>query len=170
MELLLNLLNDPNPSLLGQVLAAVGAALAIFMSGIGSARGCGLVGKTAAGIITEEPEKFGKALILQLLPGTQGLYGFVFGFLVFFLKIAGADGVTAGQGMFLIFASLPVAIVGYRSALYQGQVSAAGLQILAKNPDHNTKGILLAVIVETYAILGLVGSMLMFFIAYPIPR
>ncbi len=50
----------------------MGVALAAIMPGIGSARGVGLVGEAASGLITEEPEKFGKALILQLLPGTQG--------------------------------------------------------------------------------------------------
>ncbi len=165
MEYFLDLMRETNPNILGTILATLGAAIAVFLGGIGSARGCGLVGKTATGIITEEPEKFGKALILQLLPGTQGLYGFVYGFMVMFLKMGA--GVTPAQGVFLIFAALPVGIVGYRSALYQAQVSASGLQILAKNPDHNTKGILLAVIVETYAILGLVASMLLFFVAYP---
>lgn len=148
----------------GSVLAALGAVIAVFASGIGSARGCGLVGKTATGIITEEPEKFGKALILQLLPGTQGLYGFIIGFLIAF-KIA--DGLTAAQGMYLALTALPVGIVGYRSALYQGQVSAAGLQILAKNPDQNTKGIIFAAIVETYAILGFVASIIMLFVTFP---
>lgn len=147
----------------GTIFAAFGAALAVFLSGVGSSRGCGLVGKTAAGIITEEPEKFGKALILQLLPGTQGLYGFIIGFLIL-LKIA--DNLTTAQGLYLLATSLPVAIVGYRSALYQGQVAAAGLQILAKNPDQNTKGIIFAAIVETYAILGFVASIIMLFVTY----
>ena len=67
----------------GLVFAALGAALAVGLSGIGSAKGVGIVGEAATGLVTEEPEKFGKALVLQLLPGTQGLYGFVIGFLIF---------------------------------------------------------------------------------------
>jgi V/A-type H+-transporting ATPase subunit K len=63
--------------------------------------------------------------------------------------------------------ALPVALVGYRSALYQGEVAAAGLQILAKNPSQNTKGIILSAIVETYAILGFVASIIMLFVSYP---
>lgn len=148
----------------GIVFAALGAATAVFLSGIGSARGCGLVGKTAAGVIVEEPEKFGKALILQLLPGTQGLYGFIIGFLIA-LQIG--SGVNLYQGFYLFFASLPVGICGYRSALYQAEVSASGLQILAKNPDQTTKGIIFAAIVETYAILGFVASIIMLFVTYP---
>ena len=57
-------------------------ALAVILPGIGSAKGVGIVGEAVAGLTTEEPEKFGKGLILQLLPGTQGLYGFVIGLMV----------------------------------------------------------------------------------------
>ncbi len=148
----------------GVIFTTIGAVIAIFLAGIGSARGCGLVGKTATGIITEEPEKFGKALILQLLPGTQGLYGFIIGFLIA-LKLT-TDTISTAQGLYLMFAALPVAIVGYKSALLQAEVATAGLQILAKNPDQNTKGIIMAAIVETYAILGFVASIIMVFVTY----
>lgn len=148
----------------GILLAAAASAIAVFCAGIGSAQGCGLVGRTAAGLVTEEPEKFGKALILQLLPGTQGLYGFIIGFLIMMKMSAG---VTAAQGLYLVFAALPVGIVGWRSALYQGWVAAAGIQILAKNPEQSTKGIILSAIVETYAILGFVWSIILLFVTYP---
>ncbi len=148
----------------GLIFGVLGAAIAVFAGGIGSARGCGLVGKAATGIITEEPEKFGKALILQLLPGTQGLYGFIIGALIVLLKLP--TNPSVGQGIFLLIASLPVAISGYRSAVYQGEVACAGLQILAKNPEQNTKGLIFAAIVETYAILGFVTSIILLFVAY----
>ena len=61
----------------GMIFGAIGVALAVGLAGIGSAKGVGLVGEAASGLVTEEPEKFGKALVLELLPGTQGLYGFV---------------------------------------------------------------------------------------------
>lgn len=147
----------------GIIFTVIGAALAVFLPGLGSAKSCGMVGKSAAGLITEEPEKFGKALILQLLPGTQGLYGFIVGFLIA-LKLA--DGPTMTQGIYLLVASLPVAIVGFLSAIYQAQVAVSGLQILAKNPDHSTKGIIFAAIVETYAILGFVASIILLFVTY----
>jgi V/A-type H+-transporting ATPase subunit K len=148
----------------GTIFSIIGAAMAVFLPGVGSARGCGMVGKAATGIITEEPEKFGKALILQLLPGTQGLYGFIIGFLIS-MKIA--DGLSLVQGLYLLAASLPVVIAGYFSAISQAEVSTAGLQILAKNPEQNTKGIIFAAIVETYAILGFVASIIMLFVTYP---
>lgn len=147
----------------GTFFTALGAAVAVFLAGIGSAKGCGMVGKAAAGIVTEEPEKFGKALILQLLPGTQGLYGFIIGLLIA-LKLA--DPLTVSQGAYLLFAALPVGIVGYKSAIFQAEVATAGLQILAKNPSQNTKGIIFAAIVETYAILGFVASIILLFVTY----
>ena len=142
----------------GFVFAALGAALAVGLSGIGSSKGVGLVGEAATGLITEQPEKFGKALVLQLLPGTQGLYGFVIGFLVF-SKMSST--MSLEQGMYLLGACLPIALTGLWSGIAQGRVAAAAIQILAKKPEHNTKGIVLAAMVETYALLGFVISFML---------
>ena len=142
----------------GVIFGALGIALAVGLSGIGSAKGVGIVGQAAAGLVTEEPEKFGKALVLELLPGTQGLYGFVIGFLVF---NALGGGVNLSQGMYLLFACLPVGIAGLWSGIAQGKAAAAGIQILAKKPEHTTKGIIFAAMVETYALLGFVISFLL---------
>lgn len=142
----------------GFIFGALGIALAVGLSGIGSAKGVGIVGEAAAGLVTEEPEKFGKALVLELLPGTQGLYGFVIGFLIL-NNLSTAT--TLSQGLYLFAAALPIAITGLLSAIAQGKVAASGIQILAKNPDHNTKGIILSAMVETYALLGFVISFLL---------
>lgn len=142
----------------GLIFAAMGVALAVGLSGIGSAKGVGLVGEAATGLVTEEPEKFGKALVLELLPGTQGLYGFVVGF-VAFTKMS--TGMPLEQGLFLVGACLPVGIAGLFSGIAQGRVAAAGIQILAKKPEHNTKGIILSAMVETYALLGFVISFML---------
>lgn len=142
----------------GFVMGALGVALAVGMSGIGSSKGVGIVGQAAAGLLSEQPEKFGKALVLQLLPGTQGLYGFVIGLLIFF-KLSPET--TLSQGLYLLFAALPIAICGLWSGIAQGKAAAAGIQILAKNPEHTTKGMVLAAMVETYALLGFVVSFLL---------
>lgn len=142
---------------LGTILAIIGMAMAIILPGIGSARGVGMTGEAAAALTSEQPEKFGKALILQLLPGTQGLYGFIIAFFIF-LNIQNAS--ELAQGLRLLGASLPVSLVGYFSAISQGRVATAGIQILAKKPEAATKGILYAAMVETYAILGFVMSIL----------
>lgn len=142
----------------GMIFGAIGVALAVGLSGIGSAKGVGLVGEAASGLVTEEPEKFGKALVLELLPGTQGLYGFVIGFVAYTKLNPSMD---LSTGLVLIGACLPVAIAGLFSGIAQGRVAAAGIQILAKKPEHNTKGIILSAMVETYALLGFVISFML---------
>lgn len=142
----------------GLIFGALGAAVAVFLSGMGSAKGVGIAGEAAAGVIVEEPEKFVQALILQLLPGTQGLYGFVIGlFTMFRLSL----NMPLVEGLYLFMAALPVGVAGYFSAVAQGKVSIAGQNILAKNSNESTKGIILAVMVETYAILGFAISFLL---------
>lgn len=142
----------------GLVLGVLSVVIAVLFSGMGSAKGVGRAGEAAAGVVIEEPEKFGKSLVLQLLPGTQGLYGFVIGFLVF-TKMA--SGMPLDQGLYLLGACLPIAFAGLWSGIAQGKVAAAGIQILAKNPEHNTKGIILSAMVETYALLGFVISFML---------
>ena len=142
----------------GVVFGILGAALAVLLAGIGSARGVQMAGEAAAGLVIDEPEKFGKAMVLQLLPGTQGLYGFVIGlFIMFKLRVD----MNLVEGLYYVMVSLPVGIVGLKSAYYQARVAVAGINILAKNEEHQTKGIILAVMVETYAILAFAMSFLL---------
>ena len=147
---------------LGVFFVCLGAALAAALPGIGSAKGTGLVGQAAAGVVAEDPSKFGKVLILQVLPGTQGLYGFITAF-VMIIKLGFIGGsvpeLTFAQGMYFIFASLPVAIVGYFSALKQGRVASAGITLMAKQPEASGKSITSAGLVELYAIFSLVVSL-----------
>lgn len=144
----------------GLVLGFLGAALAAILSGIGSAKAVGMVGEAAAGVIIEEPDKFGKSLILQLLPGSQGLYGFVIALLAS-NKLVQLGNVTAIQGFLVLFACLPIAFVGLHSAIAQAKVAIAGVTILAKNEEQQVKGIVYAVMVEIYALLGLVLSIIL---------
>ena len=142
----------------GVVFGILGAALAVLLAGLGSARGVQMAGEAAAGLVIDEPEKFGKAMVLQLLPGTQGLYGFVIGlFIMFKLRVD----MSLIEGLYYVMVSLPVGIVGLKSAYYQAKVAVAGINILAKNETHQTKGIILAVMVETYAILAFAMSFLL---------
>lgn len=142
----------------GKIMGAVAVAIAVFLSGMGSAKGTGMTGEAAAGLTVEEPQKFGKALVLQLLPGTQGLYGFVIGFII--LGKLGGD-LNFQQGLYYIFAALPIGVVGYFSAIAQAKVAVSGMNILAKNEDNFVQGIVYAVMVELYAILGFVISLLL---------
>lgn len=148
----------------GPTLAFLGSACAAAFAGWGSARGVGIAGEAAAGVLSEKPELFGKLLILQALPGTQGIYGLLTWFIVM-VRAGFLDGtsatLTTAQGLLFFAACLPVAIVGYFSAISQGRVAANGILMVAHKPDEQSKGIVLAAMVETYAILALLASMLM---------
>ena len=143
----------------GLVLGVLSVVIAVLFSGMGSAKGVGRAGEAAAGVVIEEPEKFGKSLVLQLLPGTQGLYGFVIGILILF-KLAGGS-ISLAQGYVYIAAALPVGVVGYFSAIAQGKVAVSGINILAKNEPQQAKGIIYSVMVELYAILAFAISFLL---------
>ena len=142
----------------GFIFAALGIAIAVIFSGWGSARGVGMTGEAAASLIKEQPEKFGKSLILQLLPGTQGLYGFVIGFLIY-LNMDQA--MPLADGIYMLMAALPIAFTGLTAGFAQGRVSTAAIQILAKREEQNSKGMIYSAMVETYAILGFVMSFLL---------
>lgn len=151
---------------LGLALAILGAALAALLAGIGSARGVGLVGQAAAGVVSVDPSKFSKVLILQLLPGTQGLYGLLTAVLL--LSRIGVLGgapveLDVSQGLMFLGASLPIALVGLFSAIAQGRAAAAGVGIVAKKPEQSGKGVIMAAMVETYAILALLVSVLLIY-------
>ena len=144
----------------GMALALLGAALAAALACVGSAKGTGIAGEAGAGLVSEDPSKSGKVMILQVIPGTQGLYGFVIFFLAY-LKISGADSIEVAQGLQIVAACLPIAIGGLLSAIAQGKVAAASVNILAKKPDDWSKGMIMCIVVEFYAILCLLASFLM---------
>ncbi len=151
---------------LGMVLAVLGAALAAGFAGVGSARGVGLVGEAGAGLLTEKPDSFGRVLILQILPGTQGLYGFLVALLVFIktgLLSGSPVALTWTQGLYFFAACLPIAIAGYFSAVYQGRVAASGVSMIAKQSTETSKAMILSAMVETYAVLALLISFIAVF-------
>ena len=125
--------------------AILGAALTAGLCCIGSAKGTGMVGEAAAGLTSEDPDKSTKCLILQVLPGTQGLYGFVALFLVL-----GQTGLLSGsvldlsltQGLSFFAACLPIMLGGWLSAIFQGRVAAASIKIVAKHPEAATRGVI----------------------------
>lgn len=144
---------------IGLVFGGLGVAIATFGGGIGSARAVGLAGESAGALVKEKPELFVQALVLQLLPATQGLYGFVIGLLMLLNLNTSID---ASMGWYYVMCALPVAVTGFTSAPAQARASVAGMQILAKRPENVTQGIIFSAMVETYAILGFVISLLMF--------
>lgn len=147
---------------LGTLYAFLGVAIAVLLSGIGSALGVSIAGRVAAGVVTEDPKKFGQTLVLTALPGTQGIYGFVIGMLMVFKFAAVPGPIPLEAGFRFLVTGLPIGVVGLLSAIYQGKVAAAGVGIVAKRPEEAAKGIVYSGLVETYAILAFIISFFLY--------
>lgn len=149
---------------MGLVLAIGGAVASVVLAGIGSILGVGMCGETGAGVTSQKSEIFGKVLLLQALPGTQGIYGFLGAFWVL-LKVGLLTGspatISPNVGWQILLACLPVAIGGLISGIFQGRVSVAGLHMISKDETTAGKGVILAAMVETYAVLGLLATILL---------
>ena len=149
--------------LFGYGIAIAGGALAAILGGIGSATGIGYAAQAANGVLSEDPEKFGSLLILVALPGTQGVYGFIGAFMV--LQKIGLFGgemitLTLAQGFQIFFAAMPVAIACLVSAIWQGKVCTSGIEMVAKRPTEAAKAMIYGILVEFYAVLGLIVTIL----------
>ena len=148
----------------GAFFGFLGAALAAGLACVGSAKGTGLAGEASAGLLAEDPSQFSKCMILQVIPGTQGLYGLVIGFLALMKMglFSGTVGeLTIAQGLIVLAACIPMALGGLLSGIAQGRVAAASINIVAKNPNDWSKGMVLCITVECSAILALRISFLM---------
>ena len=148
----------------GTALAMLGAALAVALPCSGSATGVGTVGRAGAGLLSVDPGKFSRVLVMQILPGTQGLYGLVIWFfdltkLGFFS--GGLLELTVREGLSFFGACLPVAIGGLVFGIVQGRICAGGISLIAKKPKDVSRSIILAIMMEFYAILALLASFLM---------
>lgn len=141
-----------------QAIAVMGLALCAALCGVGSAIGLCFTGSAAAGVLAENPKKFSKVLVLVVLPATQGIYGFVF-------AILGMGSVTAEMSVEaaykLLFAAVPLMIAGLITGIFQGKTAVGGINAVARNESLSGKLILFPAMVETYAILGLVVSILL---------
>lgn len=148
---------------LGLTIAILGGAIAVILGGVGSAIGVGLAGQASSGVMSEDPEKFGSLLLLVALPGTQGIYGFLSAFLII-LKLGLIGGTVASpsvfQGWQILIAALPVAFTSLVSGIHQGKVCASGVYMVAKQPKDLMKPVIMAALVETYAVLGLLITIL----------
>ncbi len=134
-----------------KTIGILGLALCMILCGAGSAYGLYKTGSAAAGVLSEDPKKFSKVMVLVVLPATQGIYGFV-------IAILGVSGIAAGWAMFAKV--LPMAIVGFISAIFQGKTAANCIYAVAKQESLSGKLLLFPAMVETYAILALVISIL----------
>lgn len=149
---------------LGLIFAVAGAVIVIIISGIGSAIGVALAGQAAAGVMTEDPEKFGRMIPLVGIPGTQGFYGFLIGFLVLNKLDLLATQIkipNLTQGLEIFFICAIVSLVESISAVWQGKVAVSSIYIVAKKPEEAGKALVLPIFVEIYAILGLAAGFLL---------
>ncbi len=147
---------------LGTGLALLGAALATIFAGIGSAKGVGMATEAGMGVLSEDPSKFGKMLVLELLPGTQGLYGFIVSFMIL-LNIGilgGSADVSTITGIMYLAAALPIAVGGWVSAIAQGRAAVAGIALVAKRDQEFSKAMVSTTLVEIYALLAFLISLL----------
>ena len=152
----------------GGSLAILGAAVAVGLAGIGSAKGVGMVGEATSGLLSENPNQFGKAFLLMALPMTQGIYGLVIAFLIVFkgglFEAGGMDNLLAlsvQEGAYYLMSALPIGVVGLFSAIKQARVAVSGINLLSKRPDQVMKAVTSAALVETYAIFAVLISLLM---------
>lgn len=142
--------------------AVIGAMVAVLAGGAGSARGIRVAAGQAAGVLSEKPELFGKLLVLMALPGTQGFYGFIVA-----IFTAQRTGLLSGQltcaplqGLALMVVCLCVGAVLWRSAVYQGEASAAAINLTSRRPEESGRSILMPALVETYAVVALLAAIL----------
>ncbi len=150
---------------LGFVMAALGVATAAILGPIGSSIGMSLAGQAASGVLSEKPGLYGRALVIQAIPGTQGIYGFLVAVLLM-TKVGLLGGAladyTLAEGLLVLAAALPVAAVGLFSGIYQCKVAASAIVMAGKDEALATRGIILAAIVETAQLLALLVSILMY--------
>ena len=143
--------------LLPYIMTVIGIFMSLSLAGIGSAKGGSMIAKAATALISEQPEKFGQSLVLQMMSASQGLYGFIVGFLIF---MNFGDGIVFFDALRYLGAGTIMGISGYFTAIEQSVAATAGMQILAKKPEHSTKGVLYSAMIETYAIFAFVISVL----------
>lgn len=144
-----------------RALAIAGAAIAVILAGIGSSIGIGFAGQASLGAMTEDTKNFARYLMLSALPGTQGIYGFVVGFLTMTWALAPDAALTLEDGLGYFLACLPIGFAGLLSAVWQGKVCSAGVGLTVKRPEDAGKALVLGVFVEFYAVLGLLISFLL---------
>ncbi len=134
------------------LLAYVGVALMVGLTGIGSAYGVTISGNAVVGAMKKNPDALGSYIALSALPSSQGLYGFV-GY--FMLKAFLVPEISSFAATAVFGAGLAMGLVGFFSAIRQAQVCANG--IAAIGSGHNVFGatMVMAVFPELYAILGL---------------
>ncbi len=143
---------------MGQIIGIIGVAVCVLLCGIGSALGLYKTGTAAAGVLGEDPKKFGKVLVLVLLPATQGIYGFIIGIIA---SSSLAADMTVWQGWALFGAVMPMAVSGLITGIFQGKLAVNCIYAVGKQESLGGKLIIYPAMIEFYAILGLIISIML---------
>lgn len=143
---------------MGFIIGIIGVAVCVLLCGIGSALGLYKTGTAAAGVLGEDPKKFGKVLVLVLLPATQGIYGFIIGIIA---SSSLAAGMTVWQGWALFGAVMPMALSGLITGIFQGKSAVNCIYAVGKQESLGGKLIIYPAMIEFYAILGLIISIML---------
>ena len=141
----------------GYAIAMAGIALCVLLCGVGSCIGLFKTGRAAAGVLSEDPKKFGKLMVLVLLPATQGIYGFIIGIIASGNLVADM-GTAAGWAV--LGAVMPMAISGLISGIFQGKAAVNCIRAVGKEESLSGKLIIYPAMIEFYAILGLIISIM----------
>ena len=142
---------------MNEILGYLGLGLMLSLAGIGSAIGTTIAGNAAEGALKVAPEKSSSYMILSALPATQGIYGFV----AFFMWLLVYKFDFAVNGPILFGVGIGVGIVCLISAIRQGMVCANGIVGISQGHDVQTNTLIYASLPEFYAILGLVGALML---------
>lgn len=141
--------------MLNLILGYLGLGLVLALAGVGSAIGTTSAGNAAEGALKNKPEASGSYMVLSALPATQGIYGFVA-----FFMLRGKMVADPATGAAIFGIGLCVGLVCMLSAIRQGQVCANGIVGLSQGHDVFTNTLIYAALPEFYAILGLVGALM----------
>ena len=137
------------------ILGYLGLGLVLALAGIGSAIGTTIAGNAAEGGLKKKPEASGNFMVLSALPATQGIYGFVA-----FFMLLGKLKADPSLGLVIFGIGVSVGLVCMISAIRQGKVCANGIVGVSQGHDVFTNTLIYAALPEFYAILGLVGALM----------
>ncbi len=143
----------------GYVIGLIGIVLCVVLCGIGSTLGLYKTGTAAAGVLGEEPKKFGKLLVLVLLPATQGIYGFVIA-IIASGSLGNVATMTNAEGWAIFGAVMPIAIAGLLTGIFQGKSAVNCIYAVGKQESLGGKLIIYPAMIEFYAILGFIISIM----------
>lgn len=143
---------------MGYTVAMIGIALCVLLCGIGSCIGLFKTSTAASGVLGEDPKKFGKVMVLVLLPATQGIYGFIIGIIASGYLV---QGISTALGWAMVGAVVPMALSGLISAYFQGKSASNCIYAVARQESLSGKLIVYPGMIEFYAILGLIISIML---------